>query len=294
MPICEPAPLPATDLAFVCKYQNSSAESPSVVLSPARLHLYHAVFSFCCHLTGFSKEKKENRPKDGSRGHLEGLASVYCEMLMAPFGEVLAALEEARLRAWSERSPHSSSGGSGVHRAGHRGNSCHGGLPNSHSQPIYVPGKYSPSSCLSDKEEDEIYGFGYGVFAPRVARTTLQQHQQLSQSQQSQSQQQSQNSTSSSTSTNTTNTTNVPANSAGAQQSCLSPRSAYFYEFPPTDGRETSKKRTTLARLLRGLKTVNRRDRSNQNNGGSGANAGGGVGGGPGTATQARGKLVAR
>lgn len=84
--------------------------------------------------------------QDGSRGHLEGLASVYCEMLMAPFGEVLAALEEARLRAWSERSPHSSSGGSGVHRAGHRGNSCHGGLPNSHSQPIYVPGKYSVSS----------------------------------------------------------------------------------------------------------------------------------------------------
>ncbi|XP_050083420.1 uncharacterized protein LOC126570018 isoform X1 [Anopheles aquasalis] len=212
---------------------------------------------------------------DGGRGHLEGLASVYCELLMAPFTEVLAALEEARQRAWSERSPHSSSGGGvgGLIR-GHRGNSCHGGLPNSHSQPIYVPGKYSPSSCLSDKEEDEIYGFGYGVFAPRVARTTLQAHQQQQQQQQQQSQQlppqqqqqqpqQSQNST------------NVPANSAAAQQSCLSPRSAYFYEFPPTDGRETSKKRTTLARLLRGLKTVNRRDRSNQNTSG-------------GTATQSR------
>uniref|UniRef100_A0A182J0S6 Uncharacterized protein n=1 Tax=Anopheles atroparvus TaxID=41427 RepID=A0A182J0S6_ANOAO len=80
---------------------------------------------------------------DGARGHLEGLASVYCEMLMAPFGEVLAALEEARQRAWSERSPHSSSGGGGGLIRGHRGNSCHGGLPNSHSQPIYVPGKYS-------------------------------------------------------------------------------------------------------------------------------------------------------
>lgn len=31
-----------------------------------------------------------------------------------------------------------------------------------------------PSSCLSDKEEDEIYGFGYGVFAPRVGRNVLQ------------------------------------------------------------------------------------------------------------------------
>lgn len=32
-----------------------------------------------------------------------------------------------------------------------------------------------PSSCLSDKEEDEIYGFGYGVFAPRVCRPVLHQ-----------------------------------------------------------------------------------------------------------------------
>lgn len=30
-----------------------------------------------------------------------------------------------------------------------------------------------PSSCLSDKEEDEIYGFGYGVFAPRVGRPAV-------------------------------------------------------------------------------------------------------------------------
>uniref|UniRef100_A0A1Y9HAZ0 Sterile alpha motif domain-containing protein 5 n=1 Tax=Anopheles farauti TaxID=69004 RepID=A0A1Y9HAZ0_9DIPT len=211
---------------------------------------------------------------DGARGHLEGLASVYCEMLLAPFGEVLSALEEARQRAWSERSPHSSSGGGGGLIRGHRGNSCHGGLPNSHSQPIYVPGKYSPSSCLSDKEEDEIYGFGYGVFAPRVARTTLQSQQAqqgLQQGQQQQQQQQQQQPQPQ----QSQNSANVPASSAAAQQSCLSPRSAYFYEFPPTDGRETSKKRTTLARLLRGLKTVNRRDRSNQNTTG-------------GTATQSR------
>jgi len=31
-----------------------------------------------------------------------------------------------------------------------------------------------PSSCLSDKEEDEIYGFGYGVFS----RQMLQHRQQ--------------------------------------------------------------------------------------------------------------------
>lgn len=43
-----------------------------------------------------------------------------------------------------------------------------------------------PSSCLSDKEEDEIYGFGYGVFAPRVARGALQLQQQMMQQQQQQ------------------------------------------------------------------------------------------------------------
>ncbi|XP_043070967.1 uncharacterized protein LOC6567925 isoform X3 [Drosophila grimshawi] len=149
-----------------------------------------------------------------------------------------------------------------------------------------------PSSCLSDKEEDEIYGFGYGVFAPRVARggltqqqqmlqqQTLQTQQSIQQQQQQQLQQQQQQQ----------QLPIVPGQQAGGgqpgvgpqqhqtlppnvahlnfvQQNCLSPRSAYFYEFPPTaEGRET-KKRTTLARLLKGLKTVNRRDRNNQQNG---------------------------
>lgn len=35
---------------------------------------------------------------------------------------------------------------------------------------------FQPSSCLSDKEEDEIYGFGYGVFGAQIAR---QQQQRL-------------------------------------------------------------------------------------------------------------------
>ncbi|XP_070852894.1 uncharacterized protein SKIP isoform X2 [Drosophila suzukii] len=265
---------------------------------------------------------------DGQRGHLEGLASVYCELLMAPFGDILAALEQARQAAWAERSPlHStaqlvgggggggvgggggaggstgsgsggaasggSGGSSGVlhHRQqhGHRGHSMHGaGLPNSHSQPIYVPGKYSPSSCLSDKEEDEIYGFGYGVFAPRVARGGLTQQQQLLQQQtlqtqqsiqqqqqmQQQHQQQQQLPIVPGQQQQAGNGPHqhqtLPPNVAHlnfVQQNCLSPRSAYFYEFPPTaEGRET-KKRTTLARLLKGLKTVNRRDRNNQQNG---------------------------
>ncbi|XP_039970930.1 uncharacterized protein LOC120782628 [Bactrocera tryoni] len=244
---------------------------------------------------------------DGQRGHLEGLASVYCELLMAPFGDILSALENARQAAWAERSPLNPAGGSGSsgsgsgvsgiggpsasthHRHhGHRGHSSQGGLPNSHSQPIYVPGKYSPSSCLSDKEEDEIYGFGYGVFAPRVARGgltqqqqllqqhTLQQQQQAQAAQQQQQQQlplvpgsqqhlqqQQQQHQHQALQAHQTLPPNV-AHLNFLQQNCLSPRSAYFYEFPPNaEGRET-KKRTTLARLLKGLKTVNRRDRNNQ------------------------------
>lgn len=58
---------------------------------------------------------------------------------MAPFSEVLAALEVARQDSWAERSPRHV-----VANRGHRG-SLQGGLPNSHSQPIYVPGKYSVS-----------------------------------------------------------------------------------------------------------------------------------------------------
>ncbi|XP_034114079.1 uncharacterized protein LOC117574355 isoform X5 [Drosophila albomicans] len=154
-----------------------------------------------------------------------------------------------------------------------------------------------PSSCLSDKEEDEIYGFGYGVFAPRVARggLTQQQHllqQQTLQTQQSIQQQQLQQQQQQQQQHHQQQQQHLPivpgqqaAGQAGVgphqhqtlppnvahlnfvQQNCLSPRSAYFYEFPPTaEGRET-KKRTTLARLLKGLKTVNRRDRNNQQNG---------------------------
>lgn len=88
-----------------------------------------------------SKHKLHNK-QDGQRGHLEGLASVYCELLDAPFGDVLNGLENARQAAWAERSPQ--------HRTnqGHRGSSSQGGLPNSHSQPIYVPGKYSVSGFV--------------------------------------------------------------------------------------------------------------------------------------------------
>ncbi|KAI8044166.1 hypothetical protein M5D96_000317 [Drosophila gunungcola] len=117
---------------------------------------------------------------------------------MAPFGDILSALEQARQAAWAERSPlHStaqlmggvggigggggggggaggstgsgsggaasggSGGSSGVlhHRQqhGHRGHSMHGaGLPNSHSQPIYVPGKYSVCMMMTRNHHPTI------------------------------------------------------------------------------------------------------------------------------------------
>ncbi|XP_053997115.1 uncharacterized protein LOC128886341 isoform X2 [Hylaeus anthracinus] len=154
---------------------------------------------------------------EGERGYLEGLASRYADLFRTHYGDVLEPLEELRRRETnaSPRMPNTQ-------------------LTTSHSQPIYVPGKYSPSSCLSDKEEDEIYGFGYGVFS----RQMLQHRQQkLALAAQ-----------------NTTAMT--PAGLQQPYQSCLSPRSAFFYEFPPNEqGQNTGKKKTTFSRLLRGLKT---------------------------------------
>ncbi|XP_034176699.2 uncharacterized protein LOC117602592 isoform X5 [Osmia lignaria lignaria] len=154
---------------------------------------------------------------EGERGYLEGLASRYADLFRTHYGDVLEPLEELRRRETnaSPRMPNTQ-------------------LTTSHSQPIYVPGKYSPSSCLSDKEEDEIYGFGYGVFS----RQMLQQRQQkLALAAQNP-------------------TPLTPGTHQQAYQSCLSPRSAYFYEFPPNEqGQSTNKKKTTFSRLLRGLKT---------------------------------------
>ncbi|GLG94966.1 Sterile alpha motif domain-containing protein [Gryllus bimaculatus] len=109
------------------------------------------------------------RIQTGERGYLEGLASRYADLYRTHYGDVLDHLEELRRREWAEMSPRM------------RG----AGLTSSQSQPLYVPGKYSPSSCLSDKEEDEIYGFGYGVFGRHIAQAQrrAQQAQLLQQAQ---------------------------------------------------------------------------------------------------------------
>lgn len=63
-------------------------------------------------------------------------------------------------------------------------------------------------------------------------------------------------------------------NSGGAKTHKEHTNNFFPFTFSSADGRETSKKRTTLARLLRGLKTVNRRDRvNNQGTGATGTQA---------------------
>ncbi|XP_028027243.1 uncharacterized protein LOC114240769 isoform X3 [Bombyx mandarina] len=174
---------------------------------------------------------------DGDRGYLEGLASRYADLFSTHYGDVLDHLEELRRHEWDEMSPRMRVlGGPGTPQtppSASPGSLALNNLTTSHSQPIYVPGKYSPSSCLTDKEEDEIYGFGYGVFGKQMLQRQ-QQQKQLLLAQPSQP---------------------LIHNQQHNYQSCLSPRSAYFYEFPPSGEFHTKKKVTTFSRLLRGLKS---------------------------------------
>lgn len=189
---------------------------------------------------------------------------------MAPFPDVIEALEMERQRAWTESSPQRN----GMRR-GHRGSPGQG-LPNSHSQPIYVPGKYSPSSCLSDKEEDEIYGFGYGVFAQQVNRRPMHSANNSPQHQ-------------------------MPGGAMGGVGPQMPPQlvhpqpQLYANCFAGFEHVSDKKKKTTLGRLLKGFKTVRRKDKDGLKhtlpdrlrqqfhmNGGGGGGGGMGVMGGTG------------
>ncbi|XP_059049681.1 uncharacterized protein LOC131844738 isoform X6 [Achroia grisella] len=181
---------------------------------------------------------------DGDRGYLEGLASRYADLFSTHYGDVLDHLEELRRHEWEEMSPRmrvlGDPGTPQTPPSASPGSLALNNLTTSHSQPIYVPGKYSPSSCLTDKEEDEIYGFGYGVFGKQMLQRQQQQKQLLL----------------------AQPTQPLMHNQQHNYQSCLSPRSAYFYEFPPSDFfladnclGTAKKKVTTFSRLLRGLKS---------------------------------------
>lgn len=66
--------------------------------------------------------------QEGEQGYLEGLASRYADLFRTHYGDVLEPLEELRRRE-TNASPRM----------------ANTQLTTSHSQPIYVPGKYSVS-----------------------------------------------------------------------------------------------------------------------------------------------------
>jgi hypothetical protein len=70
--------------------------------------------------------------QEGERGYLEGLASRYADLFRTHYGDVLEPLEELRRRE--------------TNATGRMPNTQ---LTTSHSQPIYVPGKYSVSPSYS-------------------------------------------------------------------------------------------------------------------------------------------------
>ncbi|XP_055903937.1 uncharacterized protein LOC129939803 [Eupeodes corollae] len=158
---------------------------------------------------------------EGKRGYLEGLASHYTKHISLPYEDILDAIEKVRLSKWKERHVRIAAGLTTTrpHRGG-IGNQAN--LPNSHSQPLYVPGKYLPSSCLSNREENEIYSFAQSDLAARMARSAID--------------------------------SKSAANLNGMQHSYSTNRTNFFYDFSATEGRNKAKRRTVFARFLNGLR----------------------------------------
>ncbi|XP_023241423.1 uncharacterized protein LOC111639717 [Centruroides sculpturatus] len=93
---------------------------------------------------------------DGSRGHLESLAGLYAEELRTHYRDVLDRLEELRKRRVAIDFPPLPLDSDNL------------GLKAPHN---FKPGKYSPSSCLSDHEEDNIYSLYQCPYAATCSRT---------------------------------------------------------------------------------------------------------------------------
>ncbi|XP_019772734.2 uncharacterized protein LOC109546269 isoform X2 [Dendroctonus ponderosae] len=178
--------------------------------------------------------------QEGERGYLEGLASRYADLFSTHYGDVFGHLEDLRKAEVAETSPKERIQPI-LENNSIICNNISPGMTASHSQPIYVPGKYLPSSCLSHKDEDEIYGFAGTVFKPTQIAIP-QQPQRIIGAHMTQpllSQQQHN------------------------YQTCLSPRSAYFYEFPPNEHgyANTTKKKNTFSRIQRIFKTSHRKEK---------------------------------
>ncbi|XP_067629955.1 uncharacterized protein [Eurosta solidaginis] len=170
---------------------------------------------------------------EGKRGYLEGLAAHYSKQINMPYEDVLDAIEEVRVSKWKERHVRISTGHTLSRRTGGSSSSIGFGMiggnianqstmPTSHSQPLYVPGKYLPSSCLSNREENEIYSYTQNDLVNRMARTAIDSKSTV--------------------------------NLNGMQHSYPGARRNVFYDFSATEGRNQNKRRTVFARFLSGLK----------------------------------------
>ncbi|XP_054747898.1 uncharacterized protein LOC129253512 isoform X2 [Anastrepha obliqua] len=170
---------------------------------------------------------------EGKRGYLEGLAAHYSKQINMPYEDVLDAIEEVRVSKWKERHVRISTGHTLSRRAGGSSSGVGFGiiggnianqstLPTSHSQPLYVPGKYLPTSCLSNREENEIYSYTQNDLVNRMARSAIDSKSAV--------------------------------NLNGMQHSYPGARRNFLYDFSATEGRNRNKRRTVFARFLSGLK----------------------------------------
>ncbi|KAL5284851.1 SASH1 family protein [Megaselia abdita] len=178
---------------------------------------------------------------EGRRGYLEGLANHYSKHVTAKYEDILTAIESVRKSKWTERHVRAVNAltagpASATTMRPHKGVGMANQslLPNSHSQTIYVPGKYLPTSCLSNREENEIYS--YALNDPSFNLMNR----------------------------NAIDSKSVVNLNKSSMQSNFPTRSTFFYDFSSTEGRKT-KRRTMFTRFLNTLKQSS--DEHNQTEG---------------------------
>merc|ERR1719323_1794713 len=94
-------------------------------------------------------------------GYLVGLATRYSAELRTNYGDVLQQLEDLRLAEWSDHAPPPPLA-PGTTSTASDSRTSYVNYPSSGqstNEPIYVPGSYLPSSCLSDRDGDQIYDY---------------------------------------------------------------------------------------------------------------------------------------
>ncbi|XP_055374234.1 sterile alpha motif domain-containing protein 5 isoform X2 [Condylostylus longicornis] len=109
---------------------------------------------------------------EGNRGYLEGLAAHYSRHISMPYENVLEAIEKCRQSKWTERHIRATAGLTTSRPFRDPNNSL--SLHSNQNPPIYTPGKYLPSSCLSNREENEIYSFTSQDMACRIPRSVIE------------------------------------------------------------------------------------------------------------------------